>query len=76
MATAEAAVDAAAKEVKNPPLEAWQSRKGGKVFHAKFISLKADKITIEMTGEKRVTFNLALLSEKCQQRAKELGLSN
>jgi hypothetical protein len=61
------------KEVKSHPLEPWHSAKGGKAIHAKFVSLKGDKITLEKTGGKRVTFSLALLSDKSRQRAKELG---
>lgn len=56
-----------------PQMEPWESAKGGQTIHATFLSLKGGKITLKKSNGKLLTFSLSLLSEKSQQRAKELA---
>lgn len=63
--------EGASKEEKTQT-EPWTNTKG-KVIQARFISLKDGKITLAMKNGKSVTFDLALLSEESQKRAKELA---
>jgi hypothetical protein len=54
-------------------MEPWESAKGGKTIHATFLSLKGEKITLKKQDGKLASFSISLLSEKSQQRAKELA---
>lgn len=57
---------------KKPELESWTNKKG-KQIHARFLSLKNGKISLEKMDGKVVTFNVSVLSEESQKRAKELA---
>jgi len=53
--------------------ESWESAQGGKTITATFVALKGDMITLKKQNGSDVTFKLAMLSEKSQERAKELA---
>ncbi|QQL45046.1 hypothetical protein [Sulfuriroseicoccus oceanibius] len=56
-----------------PVMESWVSAEGGKTITAKFQSLSGNRITLVMENGRTVTFDISKLSEKSQQRAKELA---
>ena len=57
---------------KTHELESWTST-SGKQIHARFLSVKNGKVSLEMTDGKVVTFSLTKLSKDSQKRAKELA---
>ena len=54
-------------------VETWESSKDGKKMKATFISLSDGQITLKKDNGKSITFPLTKLSDKSQQRAKELS---
>ncbi|MGB0992833.1 MAG: SHD1 domain-containing protein [Akkermansiaceae bacterium] len=54
-------------------MESWQSATSSKTIQAQFVSLKDGQITLKQANGKVVTFDLSRLSDKSQQRAKELA---
>ncbi|WP_435896110.1 hypothetical protein [Oceaniferula spumae] len=57
-------------------MESWESAKGGKSIKATFVSLSGGKITLKKDNGQEVTFDLTLLSDKSQSRARELAANN
>ena len=53
-------------------MESWTNTKG-KTIRAQFVSLEGEQITLKKADGKTVSFKLSLLSEKSQERAKELA---
>ncbi|GAA5496528.1 hypothetical protein Rhal01_02712 [Rubritalea halochordaticola] len=54
-------------------VEDWASAKGDKTISGKFVSLVGDKLTIEKSDGKTLSFDIKFLSEESQKRAKELA---
>jgi len=59
-------------QVKEKTMEVWESSEGKKIS-AVFVALEGEKIKLRKKDGKTVHFALSLLSEKSQQRAKELA---
>lgn len=54
-------------------VEAWESSAKNKTIQARFVSLDGDSITLKLETGKVVTFPMGKLSERSQERAKELS---